>query len=181
MSKAIADLLHEHEAISSAIQTLERMLAAMEKAAAMDTPDMRDFIVFLNEFVDKCHHGKEEQYLFPAMLGAGIRDKGGPVGVLLSEHAMGRQLIREMQDSIAAEVDLVKLAKAARELASLYRKHIHKEDMIMFPIAERVLAAPQLEMLYEGFEEFEKKVIGQGRHAELHAMLKSLQEKYPMK
>jgi hypothetical protein len=37
-----------------------------------------------------------------------------------------------------------------------------------------------LEKLYEEFEEHEEKVIGQGRHAELHAMLKSLQEKYPM-
>ncbi len=44
----------------------------------------------------------------------------------------------------------------------------------------RVLTETQLEKLYKGFEEHEEKVIGQGRHEELHAMLKSLQEKYPM-
>jgi hemerythrin-like domain-containing protein len=103
------------------------------------------------------------------MIGAGIRDKGGPVGVLLSEHARGRQLIRDMEGSIAMDVDRMKLAQAAREYASLLRIHIHKENMVMFPMAERVLAKPQLEKLYAGFEE----------HAELHAMLKSLQEKIP--
>jgi hypothetical protein len=52
--------------------------------------------------------------------------------------------------------------------------------MIMFPMAERVLTEPQLEKLYAGFEEHEEKVMGQGRHEELHATLKSLQEKYPL-
>ena len=180
MSKAIADLLNEHEAVLSAIQILERMLAALEKAHSVDTQDMLDFIGFLKEFVDQCHHGKEEQYLFPAMIGAGIPDKGGPVGVLLSEHAQGRKLIRDMEASIATEVDWIKLEQASREYASLLRTHIHKENRIMFPMAERVLTELQLEKLYEGFEELEAKVIGPGRHAELHAMLTSLQEKYPL-
>jgi hemerythrin-like domain-containing protein len=180
MSKAIADLVNEHEAVLSAIQILERMMAAMEKAHSVDTKDMLNFIGFLKEFVDKCHHGKEEEFLFPAMVGAGIPDKGGPVGVLLSEHAQGRKLIRDMEASIATDVDRIKLAQAAREYESLLRTHIHKENMIMFPMAERVLTEPQLEKLYAGFEEHEEKVMGQGRHEELHATLKSLQEKYPL-
>jgi hemerythrin-like domain-containing protein len=180
MSKAIADLMNEHETVLSANQTLERMMAAMEKAPSVDKKDMLAFIGFLKEFVDKCHHGKEEEFLFPAMIGAGIPDKGGPVGVLLSEHAQGRKLIRDMEESISTDVDRMKLVQAARAYASLLRTHIHKENMIMFPMAERVLTDPQLEKLYEGFEEHEEKVIGQGRHEELHAMLKSLQERYPM-
>ena len=181
MSKAIADLMNEHEAILSAILILERMLAAMEKAPSVDAKDMHAFIGFLKEFADKCHHGKEEGLLFPALVGAGVPDKGGPIGVMLAEHAQGRQLIRDMEESISTDVDRVKLAQAAREYATLLRNHIRKENMVLFPMADRMLTEPQLEKLYEGFEEHEEKVIGQGRHAELHAMLKSLQEKYPAK
>jgi hypothetical protein len=47
-------------------------------------------------------------------------------------------------------------------------------------MAEKVLTGSQLDTLYEGFEEHEEKVIGHGRHEELHAMLKNLQEKYPV-
>ena len=180
MSKAIADLLNEHEAILSAIKILERMMAAMEKAPSMDTTDMHAFIGFLKEFADKCHHGKEEGLLFPAMAGAGVPDKGGPIGVMLAEHAQGRKLIRDMEESISTGVDRAKLAQAAREYAALLRNHIQKENTVLFPMAERVLTETQLEKLYDRFEEHEEKVIGQGRHEELHAMLKSLQEKYPM-
>ncbi|MBE3118876.1 MAG: hemerythrin domain-containing protein [Anaerolineales bacterium] len=180
MSKAIADLMNEHEAILSAIQILERMIATIEKATSVETKDIHDFIGFLKEFADKCHHGKEEGLLFPAMIGAGVPDKGGPIGVMLAEHAQGRKLIRDMEESISTDVDRMKLAQAAREYANLLRNHIQKENNVLFPMAERVLTETQLEKLYKGFEEHEEKVIGQGRHEELHAMLKSLQEKYPM-
>ncbi len=181
MSKAIADLMNEHEAILSAIQILERMIATIEKATSVDTNDIHDFIEFLKEFADKCHHGKEEGLLFPAMVGAGVPDGGGPIGVMLAEHAQGRKLIRDMEESISTDVDRLKLAQAAREYANLLQNHIKKENTVLFPMAESVLTETQLEKLYDGFEEHEQKVIGQGRHEELHAMLNSLQEKYPMK
>jgi len=180
MSKAIADLMNEHEAILSAIQILERMMAAAETAASVETKDLHDFIGFLKEFADKCHHGKEEGLLFPAMIGAGVPDKGGPISVMLAEHAQGRQLIRDMEESISTNVDRLKLAQAAREYAHLLRNHILKENMVLFPMADKMLTEAQLEKLYEGFEEHEEKVIGKGRHEELHALLKNLQEKYPM-
>ena len=179
MSKAIDDLKNEHEAILSAIQILERMMAGMEKAPSVNTKDMHDFIGFLKEFADKCHHGKEEGLLFPALIQAGLPEKGGPIGVMLADHAQGRQFIREMEEALSPQVDRVKLAQAAGGYAALLRNHIQKENMMLFPMAEKMLTEPQLEKLYEGFEEHEEKVIGQGRHEELHAMLKSLQEKYP--
>jgi hemerythrin-like domain-containing protein len=180
MSKAIADLMNEHEAILSAIQILERMMVVIEKSPSVDTKDIHDFIGFLKEFADKCHHGKEEGLLFPALIGAGVADKGGPIGVMLADHAQGRKFIRDMEESISPDVDRVKLAQAARGYATLLRNHIQKENMFLFPMTEKVLTETQLEKLYEGFEEHEEKVIGQGRHEELHAMLKSLQEKYPV-
>jgi len=180
MSKAIADLMNEHEAILSAIQILERMIAGMEKTPSVDTKDMHEFIGFLKEFADKCHHGKEEGLLFPALIQAGLPETGGPIGVMLADHAQGRQLIRNMEASLSPQVDRVMLAQAAGAYAILLRNHIQKENMMLFPKTEKMLTEAQLEQLYEGFEEHEEKVIGQGRHEELHAMLKSLQEKYPL-
>jgi hemerythrin-like domain-containing protein len=142
---------------------------------------MQDFIGFLKEFADKCHHGKEEGLLFPALIGAGVPDLGGPIGAMLADHDQGRKLIRDMEESISPNVDRMKLAQAAGEYSHLLRNHIQKENMALFPMAEKVLSGTQLEKLYQGFEEHEEKVIGQGRHEELHSLLKSLQEKYPVK
>ena len=178
MSKAIADLMTDHEAILSAIQILDRMIPVIEKAPAVEPKDIQDFIGFLKEFADKCHHGKEEGLLFPAMVQAGIPGQGGPIGVMLAEHARGRQFIRDMEAALADNLDRVRLAAAARGYASLLRAHIQKENGMLFPMAERVLTGAQLDVLYEGFEKHEEQVIGHGRHAELHAMLERLQEKY---
>ena len=179
MSKAIADLNNDHEAILSAIQVMGRMVAAMETTTPVDIKELHDFIGFLKEFADKCHHGKEEGLLFPAMIAAGVPQEGGPISAMLADHTQGRKFIQDMEESISTSVDLAKFAQAEKGYAHLLRNHIQKENWVLFPMAEDVLTEPQLDKLYEGFEEHEEKVIGRGRHEELHAMLKSLQEKYP--
>ena len=60
-------------------------------------PDSRDaesllryygeVVYFLKIFADKCHHGKEENYLFKELINKGVTNEGGPVGVMLKEHA----------------------------------------------------------------------------------------------
>src|SRR5512143_4062102 len=179
MSKAIADLMNEHEAILSALQLLERMAAEGEKGTPPEQKDILEFIAFLKEFADKCHHGKEEGLLFPAMIGAGVPDRGGPIGVMMGEHDEGRRLIRAMEAAVSPAVDGPKFSQAAREYIQLLRAHIQKENLVLFPLAERALGQPVLENLYEGFEKHEEEVIGHGRHEQLHAMLHELQEKYP--
>jgi hemerythrin-like domain-containing protein len=179
MSKAIEDLKHEHEAILSSFQVLESMLTAIEKTSPLNPGDVLDFIGFLKEFADKCHHGKEEGLLFPALIGAGLPDRGGPVGAMMMEHQHGRQLIRQMEEAVSGNMDAVSFTRSAREYISLLQNHIQKENNILFPLAEKVLSEAMLQQLYKKFEEHEEKVIGHGRHEELHAMLDKLQQKYP--
>jgi hypothetical protein len=76
MSKAIDDLKHEHDAILSALKILTTMASRIDHGLDLDKKGVRDFLGFLKEFGDKCHHGKEETILFPAMV------KGPPVGWL---------------------------------------------------------------------------------------------------
>jgi hemerythrin-like domain-containing protein len=101
--------------------------------------------------------------------------------MMLAEHAQGRKLIQEMEESISKNDHLLKFAQTEKEYAHLLKNHIQKENWVLFPMADKVLTEAQLEKVFEGFEEHEEKVIGQGRHEELHTMLKSLQEKYPIK
>ena len=72
MSKAIEDLEHDHKAILSALQILERIAGDIERGATPTRGELAKFIDFLKEFADKCHHGKEEGMLFPALIEAGM-------------------------------------------------------------------------------------------------------------
>lgn len=178
MSKAIDDLRHEHEAILAALRILDSMAARIAAGGVTDPGDITRFIGFVREFADKCHHGKEEDILFPALTGAGMPEQGGPVGVMLLEHAQGRKLIQAMEDAGAGTPDYAKFSAAARAYSDMLRAHIEKENTVLFPMAERLLSPQQLDDIYRAFETHEEHVIGHGRHGELHAVLDSLKRKY---
>lgn len=180
MSRAIDDLKHEHDAILVALgilQDMDQQLTAGQGRADMKA-DLSAFIGFLKEFADKCHHGKEEGFLFPAMTAAGIQDEGGPVGAMLNEHAQGREWIRQMDASLQPTLDAARFSSAARGYTELLRSHIQKENEILFPMAEKALTPQKLDALFEAFENHEATVMGPGRHEELHALLKSMRAKY---
>ena len=178
MSKAIDDLKHEHEAILSALKILDTISEGIGNGSTPDKSDLSSFLGFLKEFADKCHHGKEEGLLFPALVAAGMPEKGGPIEVMLSEHALGRDYIQEMDNAITSGPDYMTFAYAARNYSLLLQSHIQKENNVLFPMAEDALEKSRLEQLHESFEEHEEKVIGHGRHEELHKMLKGLQARY---
>jgi hemerythrin-like domain-containing protein len=178
MSKAIDELTHDHEAILSALNVLDAMVGRLGSAAAPSADDLRGFIGFLKEFADKCHHGKEEGILFPALMDAGMPKQGGPIAVMLSEHVEGRTRIKEMEQAVSGAMDAAAFARASQGYAELLRAHIAKENDVLFPMAERFLASPELEKIHGKFQEHEETVIGHGRHEELHRMLKTLKQKY---
>jgi len=178
VSKAIDDLKHEHDAILSGLKILTAMASRVDHGLDLDKKGVRDFLAFLREFGDKCHHGKEENILFPAMVKAGAPAKGGPIEVMLSEHARGRELIKQMEASSGGAPDLPKFSRAAKDYAALLQSHIEKENGVLFPSAEAVLGEQQLDQIYDAFEKHEEKVIGAGRHEELHAILNQLKQKF---
>ena len=178
MSKAMTDLLNDHEAILTALDIFSRMLDEQKISGEADAVELGSFIAFFKEFADKCHHGKEEGILFPAMIAAGVPDRGGPIGVMMAEHIQGRGYIFEMDESLVEPMDFARFEKNSRNYITLLREHIQKENSVLFPMADRVISTLELEQMYAAFVEHEEKVIGHGRHEELHAMLADLNRKY---
>ncbi len=185
MSRATDDLRHEHDAILAALDILQNMDQQLNAgqttgsaATAELSADLQAFIGFLKEFADKCHHGKEEGFLFPALTAAGTPGQGVSVGDLLKEHEQGRERIRQMEASLRPTLDAARFSSAARRYAEVLRSHIQKENDILFPLADKTLSAEKLDELFEAFEAHEENVIGAGRHEELHGMLQDLRHKY---
>jgi len=88
MGKATQDLKKEHEAILYVLQILDKMMESDNLEAESLLRYYGEVVYFLKIFADKCHHGKEENYLFKELVDKGIPNEGGPVGVMLREHAM---------------------------------------------------------------------------------------------
>ena len=96
MGKATQDLRKEHEAILYVLQILDKMIDSKRRDAEIVLRYYGEVIYFLKIFADKCHHGKEENYLFKELVNKGIANEDGPVGVMLQEHAQGRDYIAQM-------------------------------------------------------------------------------------
>ena len=177
--KASEDLRKEHELIKAALNVLEKVVTKIRLNENTDTTDLKELVEFLIVFADKCHHGKEETYYFPALQKAGIPKEGGPVGVMLSEHNQGRNYIRQMKESISGEsTDKQAFAKAAMSYITLMRNHIDKENNILFMLGDQRIPEETQQELLEEFEKHEQTVIGEGKHEELHMLLDKFEQKY---
>src|SRR5512145_184231 len=172
MNYASSDLRHEHEAILFSLKVLDVICGRLEAGVQVPTDDVSSLTGFLKLFADKCHHGKEELFLFPAMEEAGIQRQDGPIGMLLEEHERGRILLAGMSSAVSAEgIKINKFVINAREYISLLRSHIDKENNLVFAIGDEKLSPSVNEKLLKEFDKFEEEVIGAGKHEELHVML----------
>jgi hemerythrin-like domain-containing protein len=178
----IKDLKMEHEAVRLTLRILDKICQRIEKSEEIiDLGHIDQLLEFFKVFVDRCHHGKEEELLFPALENVGVSREGGPIGVLLHEHQQGREFVRSMNAVLSqyAQGDrkaAAEFVKTARSYINLLDQHIDKENGVLFPLAEKHLSAQEQTQLWEGFEMIEAQKIGAGKHEEFHIMIDQLEK-----
>ena len=181
--KPTEQLIREHDAIKIMLRIMEKVSQKLEAGERADVEHLDSIIDFIRTFADKCHHGKEEELLFTAMVESGIPGKGGPIGVMLSEHESGRKYVRGIIDGIAKykkgeDKAELQIADNARNYVALLTLHIDKEDNVLYPMADMHLTEDKKRELLEEFERVERGKIGVGKHEELHKTLDELSKIY---
>ncbi len=162
-------LMQEHRVIELVLSCLDRMADNCDAGLPLDIEAATQAIDFFRVFADKCHHGKEEDLLFPLMEAKGFPRDGGPTGVMLHEHELGRRQVRSMEDAVK-ETSLGDLAgkilfvEQARAFSALLRQHIQKEDHCLFTMADQALSPADQDELAAAFDKVESESIGRGVH-----------------
>ncbi len=180
---ATQQLKDEHEGILLMLKILDQVVAKLEAKETVNPEHLRRIVEFFQVFADKCHHGKEEDLLFPELEKSGISRERGPIGVMLAEHQQGRTFVRGMAEAAAQykrgdAKGGTEFATNARDYIALLTHHIGKENNVLFPMADRVLSKKKQTELEEGFEKIEREKIGKGTHEGFHKLLNDLQETY---
>lgn len=181
---AIDELIHEHEAVRLTLRILNRIGQEIATTGKISNPEHLDQLFdFFSTFVDRCHHGKEEEQLFPALEEVGVSREGGPVGIMLKEHQQGRDLVAKMKTALdlyengnkdAAQIFI----RHANDYTTLLEFHIDKENKVLFPMAVKHLPKSKLAELKKGFDRIETDKIGAGKHEYYHQMLDALEGLY---
>ncbi len=181
--KATEELKNEHEGIQLMLRILDAVSIKMNTEEKIPTDHLDSILEFFTIFVDKCHHGKEEEFLFPAMEKAGVTRENGPIEVMLNEHNMGRSLMAKIAIAVTHyksgdESATDEFGLATTEYVALLTRHIDKENNILFPMADMRLTPQQDDNLMESFEKLEHDRIGPGKHEEFHSLLSRLEQIY---
>lgn len=174
-------LTAEHQLILSALDALDGYARRVRRNEPVERGDLARFVSFVRGFADGRHHGKEEEILFAAMVEQGFPRDAGPIAVMLAEHEENRALTRAMADAIErdgawSDAERRRLAEAALAYADLLRRHIWKEDNVLYPMARTNLDPAAYAQVGDACAAFERGREEEGAAA--RATIEELRNRY---
>lgn len=139
--KPTETLIAEHEMIVQMLAEADRVAKAPGK---LDQERTEGLIEFFVNFADRLHHAKEETLLFPRLEERGLPHDSGPLAIMLMEHDEGRSFLKAARMALPkakqGEPQAVATVRdSLRGFAELLQAHIHKENMILFRMADEIL------------------------------------------
>jgi len=177
---AIEILVDEHHLISRMMNVLTIMKSDLDKGGLPSVDSLTGVVGFLRVFVDENHHAKEEIALFPVLEQHGVNPEGCTLQSLRGEHQQGRELMKTLANATREfeEVESTpesKISKALRSIVDLYKDHTWRENILLFPVSEKVLQQQEVSNLTKTFSEIEKK-FGTGFRAKYEELVHALQK-----
>lgn len=150
-------LTYDHEIIERVIAAFKEELAGNQP---LDPGLASEFVDFFVRYAEGIHNKKEENHLFPLLEQRGLPRHGGPLGVMLQEHEMGRQLLASMsalaRSYANGNVDaLTELRQVFESWAGLVGPHYWKENDVLYPMGRRVLSEADASTVMAGIEQVE--------------------------
>ena len=156
MNKAIRIIRDEHRSISAVLSGLiELTRVARTPGVQPGFAVFRAMIHYIDEFPERLHHPKEDQYLF-ARLAERAPDTRPLVEELRKEHVRGAELVRELESAlIAFEVngarELPAFDAAVNAYAQFHWDHMRKEEELVLPLAEKHLTEADWRWIEDAF------------------------------
>ena len=164
-SQAITIIQREHRAVAAVVQCFEHVLDEV-KAGKLE-PDFALYeaiIDYIQDFPDRFHHPKEDNFLFKAVFER-APDLRPVIEDLKSQHENGERKIADLRWKLEAYKKAPKDAwapfdTAAREYIEFQRKHIGLEERTVIPTAKRVLTAADWAPIERAYADNEDPIFG---------------------
>ena len=163
-------LEREHRMASLVADAARRDVDSAFETGVADTGEIDELIEFFRYFMNSCHAPKEEDLLFTMLHHRGLAWDASPLCDLVREH----EEMRVMLDSASDRLGPLKagedgaLQPLLHDLATyldLLRRHVAKEEEIVFPLALERLTAHDFAELGEEFSTLACEELDDGMHA----------------
>ncbi|MCL5278624.1 MAG: hemerythrin domain-containing protein [Planctomycetes bacterium] len=175
---ASRQLMAEHEVILEVLRAAQTEADHARQGFNLDDNRVRDIVDFSRNFTDRCHHGKEERFYFPAAeVYAGQRVYGF-VDELMTEHAYGRSIMDEIDYLLGGDAGeaATLIAERLSAYVSTMRRHIQRENQQLYQKSATFLPGAEEQALLVGFDRIERVDLGMGFHERYHRLAETLGE-----
>ena len=144
MSRMIEMLQEEHRNIAKLLNVLEQELKVFDRRERPDYEIFQAIIEYFEDFPDKCHHPKEDVVF--QILKQRSPEVAGAVGDIEADHRLEAERLRrfsQMVGDILADQEIPRASFhiAAEDFIDHQRRHMIKEESMLFPAALDVLTA----------------------------------------
>lgn len=154
--KSLRIIREEHASLSSMLQSLIMMV----DRGPGDAPEkffdvVRAMLFYIDEFPEKLHHPKETELLFPKVVRADPACADA-IRRLDADHHRGESKVRELQHLLQAWEYLGDSRRDAftasvKPYVHFYLSHMHAEEEIILPSAQKHLSAQDWQELDDAF------------------------------
>ena len=134
----INSLKKDHDLIEKVLKSMETTLDLLKNGKNIPEAILMEIIDFSKNFTNVCHHGKEEESLFPALEKTGMPKNMGPIAVMLMEHEITKKLSDKLENSVKEYFendDSTKLQFCIQEYIEHVTQHLWKENNRLFVMA----------------------------------------------
>lgn len=181
VKRATDDLRNDHKIVKRLRNIAKKCSDHIYAGHDIPFDDIKNIIVVIEEFIDRCHHSKEECAYFPTTKG-NDQAMDEEARALIIEHELGRRIARFIDESFG----YYRENKDAREPLARFLKayvdfidsHTTREEKFFDWVDESVKVSEDVQHnILEKFESIEEEKIGHGRHHELVASVEDLEKK----
>ena len=156
MNQAITILKNEHRSLSAVISGLKE-LAHMAHHAT-ERPDFKVFramLRYIDEYPERLHHPKEDEYLF-ARLAARLPEAKPLLEELQAEHVQGARRVRDLERALLFLEDRWpagsrEFSEAVDGYTQFHWSHMRKEEEQVLPLAELHLSEADWDLIGQAF------------------------------
>ncbi|MCW2248491.1 branched-chain amino acid transport system ATP-binding protein [Azospirillum fermentarium] len=156
---ALTAITDEHRNLWRLTVTLEAVADDIAAGAAVDPAFFAAAFDYIDQFMDGCHHAKEDGHLFPAVRRR-TQDADAAIDRLQAEHRNGPAVLAALRPRFAGPHPDGEALAALRTYTQTLRAHIATEEKEVMPIARAALTAEDWAEIDHAFSDHHDPVFG---------------------
>ena len=171
--EALRIITEEHQNLWRIATTIDQVAGEMESGTPVDPAFFTSIFDYIDQFMDGCHHAKEDEYLFPALRRRST-EADGVLDRLQAEHRNGPEVLRSLRQQLAATaagtLGNAEFAAALRVYTQSLKSHIRTEEKDAMPLAREVLTADDWATIDRAFLDNADPLFGDQAKAEFRQL-----------